>query len=201
MILDDAGGATPRWADAAANAFDRSVDVTSRLIPVDDVLVTFKSDPGATIPEWGVGGYTHDAHHIYVAMDPFAKHCGEFIVRTLVHEFHHAVRWRSTSLALEELDLRDMLASEGLAVLFEEEVLGTAPFFATPEPATSDVALALRALDDRPCNASEWFYGAGRVPFGFGYALGYRLCRDYSSRRHTSPSALIAAPSGEIINP
>lgn len=199
LVLDNSGGSTAAWAGLATEAFELSVGLATRLIPLEDVRVTFKCDPGATIPEWGVGGETMDAHHVYVAMDPSTVQGVECINRTLLHEFHHAIRWRSTSLELDDLSLRDMLASEGLAVLFEEEALGTAPFFVNPEPADPDVALALRALDERPCNRSEWFFGAGRVPPAFGWALGYRLCKDYADRSHTSASTLVATPAVEII--
>jgi Predicted Zn-dependent protease (DUF2268) len=199
LVLDDSGGPTAAWSDLAAEAFELSVGLASPLIPLEDVQVTFRCDPEATIPEWGVGGETIDAYHVDVAMDPPSLQGTEGIIRTLLHEFHHAIRWRSMSLELDDLDLRGMLASEGLAVLFEEEAFGTAPFFVNPDPAASDVALALQSLDERPCNRSEWFFGAGRVPPAFGWALGYRLCRDYANSAHTSASALTATPAVEII--
>jgi uncharacterized protein YjaZ len=169
------------------------------LIRLEDVQVTFKCDSQATIPEWGVGGETMDAHHVDVSVDPPSLLGVEGIIRTLLHEFHHAIRWRSMSLELDDLDLRGTLVSEGLAVMFEEEALGTPPFFVDPEPAPPDVTLALQALDERPCNRSVWFFGAGRVPPAFGWALGYRLCRDYANAAQTSASALIATPAAEII--
>ncbi len=200
LVLDPSGGPTASWSDLAAEAFELSVGLASRLIPLEDVQVTFKCDPDATIQEWGVGGVTIDAYHVDVAMDPPSLLGIEGVIRTLLHEFHHAVRWRSMSLELDDLDLRGMLVSEGLAVLFEEEALGTAPFFVEREPVAPDVALALQALDERPCNRSEWFFGAGRVPPAFGWALGYRLCRDYAKELHTSASALIATPAVDIID-
>lgn len=199
LVIESSGGQTAGWAGLATEAFDLSVDLASRLIPLDDMQVTFRCAPGATIPEWGVGGETIDARNVEVAMDPAALQGTEGIVRTLLHEFHHAIRWRSVSLELDDLDLRGMLVSEGLAVLFEEEALGSPPFFADPEPAAADVVLAMQALDELPCDRAEWFFGAGRVPPAFGWGLGYRLCKEYATTTQTSASWLIATPAEEII--
>lgn len=187
----------PRMKSLAEDAFSDAVRRVSTVIPLDDVEVTFILDPDAVIPEWGVGGETEDAHHIIVALDPFAEARIQEISSTLVHEFHHAIRWRHTSL---DTNLRDMLASEGLAVMFETDLMGVEPFYARHELPSDEIALALQELDTEPCDTSRWFYGAGTAPRGFGYSLGAHLCREYALRMGTSLADLLITPSTEIVS-
>jgi uncharacterized protein YjaZ len=57
--------------------------------------VLFIDAPDEVIPEWGIGGSTSGPHVIIVALDPeFPGIPEQHLVSTLVHEFHHAMRWR-----------------------------------------------------------------------------------------------------------
>jgi uncharacterized protein YjaZ len=181
----------------AEDAFSDAVRRVSTVIALDDVEVTFILDPDAVIPEWGVGGYTEDANRVTVALDPSAELRIHEISSTLVHEFHHAMRWRHTTL---DKNLRDMLASEGLAVMFETDLMGVEPFYAQHELPAVEVELALQELDVEPCDTSRWFYGGGTAPPAFGYTYGYRLCRAYGRATNKEASELIDVPAHEIID-
>lgn len=181
----------------AEDAFNDAVRRVSRVIPLDDVEVTFTVDPDAVIPEWGVGGCTEDAHRVTVALDPSAELRIHEITSTLVHEFHHALRWRHTTL---DKSLRDMLASEGLAVMFETDLMGVEPFYARQDLPADEVQLALQELDAEPCDTSRWFYGGGTAPPAFGYTYGHQLCKAYALAMNKTASDLIDVPTHVIID-
>jgi hypothetical protein len=108
-------------------AFRRAVDLTVPLIGVCDVDVAAIDAPDLTIPGWGCGGYTDGPHSVVLALDLAGRLEQRRIVPTLVHEFHHVMRERGPGCGSS---LRERIVSEGLAMLFEEEVLGTASEFA-----------------------------------------------------------------------
>jgi hypothetical protein len=78
-----------------------------------------------------------------------------------------------------------MLVSEGLAQLFEEEVLGVQPFYSKCSITDEEIALAHEHLFDARCDRATWFFGANAVTRCFGYTYGYRLCR----RSPTKPAS------------
>jgi hypothetical protein len=76
-------------------AFESSARPTRDLLGAEGIDVLFIDAPGGVIPEWGIGGSTYGPHVIVVAVDPeFPGLSEEHLVSTLVHEFHHAMRWR-----------------------------------------------------------------------------------------------------------
>lgn len=59
---------------------------------------------------------------------------GAHVYSTLVHEIHHAMRWRGPGCGST---LRERLVSEGLAQTFEAECTGVVPLYAEGEVSTS----------------------------------------------------------------
>ncbi|MHB2028538.1 MAG: DUF2268 domain-containing putative Zn-dependent protease [Acidimicrobiales bacterium] len=175
----------------------QSVAATCReLLDANAIDVLFIDAPDDVIAEWGVGGYTWGPHVILVALDPAFAISRTSIESTLLHEFHHAMRWRTAGCGG---NLAQMLVSEGLAQLFEEEVLREAPFFATQTVTTSDVELARAALFAQPFSQAKWFFGADNVARHFAYAYGYQLCRAYASASGQRSSQLVNVETREVL--
>ncbi|HLK44915.1 MAG TPA: hypothetical protein VKT18_02955, partial [Acidimicrobiales bacterium] len=80
------------------DAFEAAVAVAVAAIDLCEVDVVFYDAAHDAIPEWGVGGCTQSAHLVLVAVDPAHPLARDDVVSTLVHEFHHAMRWRATTL-------------------------------------------------------------------------------------------------------
>ncbi len=179
----------------ATTALREAVGLATDTIAVDSIEVEFVADPQATIPEWGVGGCTEGPHEVRVALDPATTPEEASLVATLLHEFHHAMRWR---VVLLDGNLADMLVSEGLAVHFEAAMLAT-PFYAKLELRDEWIRAAAAHLHESPCDAKRWFYGAGPMPPGFGYTLGYRICTKYGERTGAALDELLVAPTDEVI--
>lgn len=152
--------------------------------------------PEMTIPEWGVGGYTYGPHIIIVGLDPAATVDSHHIERTLVHEFHHTMRWRGPGCGGS---LGQMLVSEGMAQLFEEEVLGEAPFFSRVSITDDEIAAARAVLYEPEFSQTKWFFGADGITFSFGYTYGYRVCSAYANATGKPASKLIGVPSREVL--
>ena len=173
-------------ADQLSTAVATATTMVRARLDCDDIDVVFYAEPDDTIPEWGIGGYTQGKHLVLVAIHPTRKIDDKHLLSTLIHEFHHALRWRHTTLGE---DLGDMLVSEGLAVLFESEILEE-PIYAKVKRTQTNIRLALDNVSERPCNTGRWLYGAGDLPKAFGYSLGYRLCRDYALKQSRSAAEL-----------
>lgn len=179
-----------------SDAFESAVESARRLIGADaiDVLVIDAAD--MTIPELGVCGYTYGPHVVLVALDPLFDLTKKCIEATLVHEFHHAMRWRGPGC---DGDLAQMLVSEGMAQLFEEEVLGEAPFYSQVRISDDEVSQARATLYDRKFSQSKWFFGSEHITMHFGYTYGYQLCKSYALATHKKASDLVDIPTRDVI--
>ena len=154
------------------------------------------STPPTTQSPSGVWAATpHGPHVVLLAADPSASLDQRHIVSTLVHEFHHAMRWRGPGCGG---NLAQMLVSEGLAQLFEEETLGEAPFYSRTPITDAEIAEARATLFEPEFSPSKWFFGAEGVARLFGYAFGYRICKEYA-RTESDAAQLVDTPSRDII--
>ena len=163
-------------------------------------------NPQSTIPEIGIGGFTPNAHTIFISLDPNHKYfrhaLRNALPRTLAHELHHAVRWLKPGYGQT---LGEALVTEGLAAHFELEVFGG-------KPNAWDISVRGKKLNrlltrsrpewHTPYNHNAWFFGSKErnIPRWTGYALGYNLV-DQALKANPSwkPSALVNVPVSRII--
>jgi uncharacterized protein YjaZ len=197
LFIANAGGTLDALVEGVERAFSSAEKSAQEALEVEGVDVVVIDAPDETIPEWGVGGYTYGPHVIVVALDSAANPSSHHIERTLVHEFHHTMRWRGQGC---EGSLGQMLVSEGLAQLFEEEVFGQAPFFSRVDITDEDIAQAREVLYEPKFSQSKWFFGAEGTTFHFGYTYGYRLCKGYAEATGKRSSELLTVSSREILD-
>lgn len=182
--------------DAVRFGFREAVARSRPLLGVANVDVVAIDSPNEAIPGWGCGGYTYSPHTIILALDPLDDGLTAGRVRaTVVHELHHIARERGPGCGTS---LRERIVSEGLAMLFEEEVLGVASEFAHVDIGDADIARAVTALDEDPADDGLWFFRSGDVPLWFGYTLGYRWARAYAARHGTTAAELVHTPASTI---
>jgi hypothetical protein len=173
---------------AVESAFERAVGLAAGPLGLARVDVAAIDAPDETIPGWGCGGYAYGPHSVLLALDPDVPVDEDRIVATLVHEFHHVMRERGPGCGSS---LRERIVSEGLAMLFEEEVLGGASEFAHQPVGPEDIALAVSALDEDPADEGRWFFHGSDVPLWFGYTVGYQWVRDYVAALSVTASQLV----------
>lgn len=175
-------------AAAVRDGFDEAVSLAAPLLALSNVDVFAIDSPDQAIPGWGCGGYTYSAHTIVVGLDPYdAGLTADRVRATVVHELHHVARERGPGCGTS---LRERIVSEGLAMLFEEQVLGHASEFAHVDIADHDIARAVEHLDQDPADDGLWFFNTGSMPLWFGYTLGYRWARNHAHRTGRSASEL-----------
>ena len=196
LFIANSGGTLDALVDEVTGAFEEARAVAQDRLNVEGVDVLVIDAPDDAIPEWGVGGYTYGPHAILVALDPDVSIHRRHILATLVHEFHHTARWRGQGCGGT---LAQMLVSEGLAQLFEEEVLGEAPFFSRVSISDDEVAQARATMYATEFNQKKWFYGADGITHSFGYTYGYRVCKTYANATGKSSAELIGVASREIL--
>ena len=192
MVLhlpEGSGRFGPRALQTVRAGFDDAVRLVAPVLQVAGVDVASIDAPDMAIPGWGCGGYTHGPHTILLALDPEDDGLTVDHVRaTIVHEMHHVARERGPGCGTS---LRERIISEGLAMLFEEQILGRASEFAHQDISDDDIALAVANLNEDPADDGRWFFHAGGVPLWFGYTLGYRWARDYAAAQGTQASDLV----------
>lgn len=154
---------------------------------------------GEGIPEWGVGGYAPGAGVVELTLNP-ARFDPEPVIRTLLHEFHHLIRWDGPGYGRS---LGEALVSEGLAGHFVRQVLGGPPDPWDATPVTQ--AVAKRAITEwarRDYHHAEWFFGAGGgLRRWVGYGLGHRLAGLYLDLHEGETPASLALIGAEGFRP
>lgn len=178
-------------------AFQSATSYARERIRAEGIDVIFVDAPNDAIPEWGVGGATFNPYFILISVDPNFALNRLSIETTLVHEYHHAMRWRVSDF---DGDLAQSLVSEGLAVLFEEECVGEPPFYSDANITEEEVAMANIDLHVQPFNQKKWFFGAEGITKAFGYTYGYRLCKKYSLAVGKSASELLGVSANEVLS-
>lgn len=120
----------------------------------------------------------------------------EALLKTLFHEFHHALRWEGPGYGET---LGEALVSEGLAQRFLHEMMvcPPEPFEVAVPDAVCDAwrARARAEFDDAAYDHDAWFFGTGEMPEWLGYTLG-RLMVDRYLARHPEATALGLAHAG-----
>lgn len=141
---------------------------------------------------WGIGGYAPAPGQIQITLDP-ARFSPDLFVRTLVHEFHHLIRWDGPGYGKS---LGEALVSEGLAGHFVLHVLGGAPDpWDAVAPSDGLMRRASNEWSRRDYDHAEWFFGKGAVRRWSGYGLGHRLIAEYLAQHpQDNPVTLATAP-------
>ena len=179
------------------SAFASATSYVREHIGAEGIDVIFVDAPDDAIPEWGIGGATFNPYFILISIDPNFALEHQNIEATLVHEYHHAMRWRVSDFSA---DLAQSLVSEGLAVLFEEECVGEPPFYSDADITDEEVKMANVDLHTQPFNQRKWFFGADGVTKAFGYTYGYRLCKSYALAVGKSATELLGVSAKEVLD-
>ncbi len=179
-------------------AFGSAQIIAKDLLRADAIDVLFIDAPDEAIPELGVGGYTYAPHVILVAIDPnFPDLSEQHIFSALIHEFHHVMRWRGPGC---HGDLGEMLVSEGLAQLFEEEVTGVRPIYSNVPITATEIEKARLEVHKETFNQAEWFFGTGEISKWFGYSFGYQICGAFSKSTMRSAASLVDVSTREVLD-
>ncbi|OIQ81709.1 hypothetical protein GALL_365220 [mine drainage metagenome] len=195
--IANASGRLESHREVINTAFDFSSRAALELLQAERIDVLFIDSADETIPEMGVGGYTYGPHVIIIAIDPQSPNFTEaHLATTLVHEFHHAMRWRGPGCGK---DLGGMLVSEGLAQLFEEEVLGVAPMYSQASITALEIDQAKSELFRQPFSQSKWFFGAEGMTRNFGYTFGYEICKSYAESKGKRASELVGIETSDLL--
>src|ERR1700691_2374472 len=113
----------------------KSVEIAiKKVIRPGNIDVVFYYNPGGTIKEIGIGGYTPCADVVFISLDPgnpkFKAGIKKELPYTLIHEINHAIRFRTP---IPKETLFEAIITEGLADHFAMEVTNrkTPPAWAT----------------------------------------------------------------------
>ena len=173
------------FASAIQTQTKKAIDLALTKIPLSDVDIVFSFNPIETVSHLGFGGYTPDANTVLISVDTNFEKLAQTIetelVHTLLHEFHHVMRWRSVGYGDT---LGEAIVTEGLGDQFDVEMTGSAPQkWATALSSDELSKLFSRAqpLLSEPYDHAAWFFGSEseHLPKWGGYAIGYFLIQKY----------------------
>jgi len=177
LFIANADGSLNDKRKLIKSAFNKASEAANKTIGADDIDVIFLDAPNNVIKELGVGGYTASSHLIYVSINPKFPIKEISLLSCLLHEMHHTVRWRKPGFGKT---LKEVLITEGLATLFEEEITGKTPIYAKVKYDEKCVELANKEFDNSKFNYYDWFVGGDKekgISRWFGYSYGYQLAK------------------------
>lgn len=182
------------------------VAIAADAIHATDIEIRVEFGAEYTIDETGVGGSTENPHLISVWLD--SDKLGESMIvevkSTIVHEMHHAMRnriipWPGTLL--------DDIIAEGLADHFDMEVNGCGPkpwsvSLTSDEIVSYEVkAKPLFNHQNTESDYYKWVLGTedDDIPKWAGYALGFKMVKNYLELTGKKSYELVGVSSEEII--
>jgi uncharacterized protein YjaZ len=134
---------------------------------------------------------------LYISLDARHNVQENDIYMGMLHEIHHAMRWRKPGYGQT---LKEALLTEGLATLFEEEVTGETPIYAKVEIDSECIKKAQKEFDSTQYNHHMWFIsGNNSIPRWFGYSYGYELAKEASKRLNKTAAQLVHEPVDLLI--
>nr|WP_111301525.1 DUF2268 domain-containing putative Zn-dependent protease [Paracoccus saliphilus] len=165
-------------------------------LPPFDLVI--RAETGGGIPDRGVGGRAAMPGLIEVTVNP-GRFTHDHLMRTLVHEMHHLVRWEGPGYGRS---LGEALVSEGLAGHFVTQVLGREP---DPWDAARPVPGCLRQVGHlwarRDFDFDEWFHGRGKIRKWTGYGIGHRLIAEHLAQASDENAASLAWTPADMFRP
>lgn len=186
----------PQLFEDARSAFEESRLHCEGSMSAHAIDLHLMVAPDECIPQWGVGGFTFGPHAVLVTVDPEVEISRDDLVSTMVHEIHHAIRWRAPGCGTA---LGERLVSEGLAQVFEVECTGRRPLYGRGAVERQWRDLALAEATEDPADEGRWFFGSGEVPFWFGYRLGYHLMVDALRSAGLTAAEAVHLPASTLL--
>ncbi|MDO5647786.1 DUF2268 domain-containing putative Zn-dependent protease [Paracoccus sp. (in: a-proteobacteria)] len=188
---------TPVLAELRATTRDAVARVGAVAdLPRFDLVI--RAEPGGGIPEWGIAGYAPAPGLIEVTLNP-ARFNAALMLRTLVHEMHHLIRWDGPGYGTS---LGEALVSEGLAGHFVLQILGGTPDpWDAVRPASGLARAAQSEWARRDYDHARWFFGRGDLRKWAGYGLGHRLVAEHLTQSPDATAATLAHSAADSFQP
>lgn len=195
------------YEKAIRTIFSETLSKIQEKMPIHDVDIVMYDNPEGTVPEQGIGGYTPNAHLIYISLDPtfpdLLKSINTELKRTLAHELHHTLRWENPGYGE---NLLDAIITEGLADHFDLEMFNESPqpwsVAFTEQELAKQLEKAKEEFENKDYDHFAWFYGNEElgIPRWIGYSLGYKLVKDYLEKHpNKKPSTLYNVKTSEFL--
>lgn len=177
-----------------------------KLVSVGGIDIVFYDNPGATLKENGIGGYTPCANVIFFSLDPrnpkFREGIKNDLAFTLAHEINHAIRFRSPIL---KETLFEAIISEGLADHFavESTKRKNPPAWSialTGEQKKEFLERASKEWNGLAYDHNAWFYGSEKekIPRWTAYTLGYDIVSTYLQKHPKTPASKLISAKASV---
>lgn len=205
-ILLGSGRLKP-FTEQIYEAVKEAIGRVNNKVSISNVDIVIYDNPHGAIPEIGVGGYTPDAHVVFISLDPdfsqFEDTLSKELGRILTHELHHVLRWKSPGYGET---LLEALITEGLADHFDVEVNKNEPeswcTILSKKQILDLLAKARKEFDNKNYDHNAWFFGSEDkgIPRWAGYSLGFELVNEYLQKYpEKKPSNIYTLRAEEFI--
>jgi len=201
ILIANATGTLTPYLPMIHAAFDKAVADCHEKLGADDVDILFSDETDHAIPETGVGGRA-SAYIVDLSVDVSSKKLsGDEIYYTLCHELHHAKRYQGTA---KDKTLFDCVATEGLAVCFEDNMSSGASFISSYMKRQPYINLLVDKFipnfDSTDYDDIKWFIEdtSKELPRWAGYIVGYHIISRYMAHTKKTAAELVLEPSEKI---
>ena len=205
-ILSSSAGIRP-YAEQLRSVAQSTVESVERLLPIKDVDIVIYDNPTSALDEvGGIGGFTPNAHVIFISLNPqyrdFKKAINDELPFTLAHELHHTIRWQKQ---VKGDTLLEALVFEGLSEHFAQELTGRtnpSPWAQALTREQKDIySLKAKETWSKPTyNNALWFFGSNPelVPRWAGYTIGYDLVEEYLQANPDKKASTLATMDASV---
>lgn len=188
---------TRHMADIRAAA-KQAVALAGGHADLPDFDLVIRALPGGGMPDWGVAGHAPSPGIIELTLNP-DRFSEDHLMRTLVHELHHLMRWDGPGYGKS---LGAALVSEGLAGHFVLQVLGGQPDpWDAVRPASGVARQAMNEWARLDYDHARWFLGKGDLRKWTGYGLGHKLIAEHLAAAPQDDAATRAHTPADTFRP
>ena len=206
-ILNARGTLTP-YIKTIESIFNNTINKITKKVQISNIDIIIADNLDNTIPEIGIGGYVPNANLIYISLNPkhprFKISLNEDLDRTLTHEIHHCIRWKSKNYGTS---LLEAIIWEGLADHFEIEISNKKPEPWSIALSKKQIKIFLekakKEFSNKKYNHEAWFFGDKnkKIPRWTAYSLGFYLVDQYLKKYpQKKPSQLYNIEAKEFAN-
>ncbi len=205
IYIADSDPSVAQISDILRSSTQSAINKVKKVLSLQICDVVICNNPGNTIPETGVGGFSPNPNLVFIYLDTksevFLSNIAPTITRAITHELHHAAR--SIMYPWENPSILESFIAEGLADNFDIEINEGKPYpwsVALSEEEILSLIKKAKKEDWEKPGGNYWSWNFGKdVPKWSGYSIGFKLVCDYMNKNGKTAAELVHTSANKFI--
>ncbi len=178
--------ANEEFYNTVETVIEESLETCMELLPTQEKIIThIGHNPFYNEDMQGAYGYATDGENMYIFVNPEVSSWRKGVEATVAHEYNHCIRHQHMGTEWPSYTVRDLIALDGLAQIFEEKAFGELPKYlknVDEEDLKPTWEATKPHLDEKDENneiyQGIWLGEREEIPYCAGYKMSFVIVRD-----------------------